>query len=157
LIISKFDQSRVLENNAYGESVRLSNELRAKQSYSYTQYGTGIIIDVPAKDGFDCETADYNKFTAWLNNSSIKKSASLFWFVIRIMAWRFPLKHSEIKNNLSIKRREEFDLILSEIKKELEWTGMVGYQNHVTLDKSLNNLHIKSIKLRDGNYKSVKI
>lgn len=156
MIISIFDQSRVLENNPYGESVRLSNELRAKQSFSYRNM-LGDLTIIPAKEGFDCENAEYNKFTAWLNNSSIKKSKSLFWFVIRIMVWRFPLKHSEIKNNLSIKRRNEFDLILSEIKKELEWVGMVGYQNNVRLDKSLDNKNVKSIKLRDGNYKSVRI
>ena len=135
------DQARKMEQTSYGECVRLSNELRAKPSYV-----NRLGVTVPAKDGFDLETADFNKFAIWLSNPLIKKSASLFWYVIRIMAWRFPTKHTDIRFNLSTRRRLEFDLILSQMKKEFEWCGKVGYQNNVVLEKA-NELNKKDIKV----------
>lgn len=146
MIISLFDQSREKEQSAYGEAVRLSNELRPKPE-QIIDNGLGYSYTIPARWGFDCETAPYSDFTTWLG-SNIKKSQSLFWFVIRVMAWRFPEKHNEIKDNLSERRKLEFDIILSQMKKEIEWVGTVGYQNMVELNpnSNLNNKNIKVVK-----------
>jgi hypothetical protein len=158
MIISLFDQTRKEERTAYGESVRLSNELRYKPAR--TQIGLdGLRIDYPAINGFDCETANYSKFTLWLNDTTKKKSKSLFWFVIRLMAWRFPEKHTEIKNSLSDRNKIEFELILSELKKEQEWIGLTGYQNQVELnpDSELNNKNVRVIKKNNDRYVTKKV
>jgi len=152
-----FDQSRERESNAYGEAVRLSNELRSKPARTEITM-EGVRKEYPAVNGFDCETADYSEFTLWLNDTTKKKSKSLFWFVIRIMAWRFPEKHTEIKTNLSENNHLEFELILSQMKKEQEWLGLTGYQNQVELDpdSSLNSKNVRVIKGKNDTYKSVK-
>lgn len=152
--LSIFDQTRKNEDSTYGESVRLSNELRYMAGH--TDPNTGFWI--PEKLGFNCETAPYSDFTNWLNDATIKKSKSLFWFVIRIMAWRFEDKHTEIRNNLDQSRVLEFDLILSQMKKELEWVGRVGYQNMVELDPDspINKNNIKVIKRPNDTFKSVR-
>lgn len=134
--ISLLDQTKKGQHNSYGEVVRLSNELRAT---------------------FNCEAADYFDFMSWLNNPAIKKSQVLFWFVIRIMAWRFPTKHTEIRNKLAERRRLEFDLILSQMKKEVEWVGTVGYQNMVRLDGSLTHPRRRTIKLNNDQYKVINL
>jgi hypothetical protein len=153
-----FDQSRVKEKSSYGESVRLSNELRYKPTHTRLD-PDGNLITVSEKWGFNCETANYSDFKTWFNDETIKKSESLFWFVIRIMAWRFPEKHTEIKESLSPKRRLEFELILSELKKEQEWLGLTGYQNQVELnpDSPLNSKNIRVVKGNNDTYKSVKL
>lgn len=161
MILPLFDQTRKNERSSYGESVRLSNELRAVPSYEKTVFDTDIqgggvkTITIPAKWGFNCETADYKDFNTWLN-STVKKSASLFWFVIRIMAWRFPQKHAEMRTNLAERRKLEFDLILSQMKREFEWVGTVGYSGMVRLDGSLTKPHNKIIKLKNDGYKIVR-
>lgn len=147
------DQLRKMELTPYGESVRLSNELRAKPPTSFID-SDGNTINKPAMWGFDCETALYSDFTTWLNDVTIKKSPSLFWFVIRIMVWRFENKHSEIRNNLNLKHRDEFDLIISKIQKNFDWVGKVGYQNMVRLDGSLTN---KNVRVITSKNKSIKI
>jgi len=155
--ISPFDQNRKNENSSYGESVRLSNELRSKPEIRIT--GVRNLVNVtPAKVGFNCETGTYNEFTKWLNDTTIKKSQSLFWFVIRIMAWRFPTKHTEIKNNLAERRKLEFDLILSQMKKEIEWIGQTGYQNMIVLESAnkLNNSNVRIIKKKNDSFKFVR-
>jgi len=152
-----FDQTRERELSSYGEAVRLSNELRAKPARSVINYD-GERIDYPAKDGFDCEIAEYNQFIIWLNDSNKKKSRSLFWFVIRIMSIRFPEKHNEIRNSLSDRNKVEYGFILSEMSNEIEWFGLTGYQNQVELNPS-SELNIKNIKVIKGNndtYKTVK-
>lgn len=148
--ISILDQIRKGQHTTYGEAVRLSNELRSKPASSF-EIG-GITYTIPAKTGFDCETAPYSDFTSWFNDITIKKSQSLFWFVIRIMAWRFPDKHTEIRSNLAERRRLEFDLILSQMKNEIEWVGTVGYQNMVRLDGSLTNPRTRIIKKSNDVY-----
>ena len=77
-----FDQSRKLESNAYGEAVRLSNELRSKPAITEISM-EGVRKDYPSISGFDCETADYSVFTLWLNDTTKKKSKSLFWIPIK--------------------------------------------------------------------------
>jgi len=149
-----FDQTREREQTPYGESVRLSNELRSK--LATTKFTAIGLENVPVKWGFDCETAPYSDFITWLNDGTIRKSQSNFWFTIRIMVWRFPTKYTEIKNNLASRRRLEFDLIVSQLKKEVEWVGTVGYQNMVRLDDSLTNPRVKIVKLRNGGYKIVR-
>ena len=55
--LTRFDESRKMEadGSAYGEAVRLANELRAKPAHTeITQFGERI--DHPAISGFDVET-----------------------------------------------------------------------------------------------------
>ena len=155
-----FDQNRKDEPSTYGESVRLSNELRAIKAHTVLKWEVNSFgqdeqktYNIPDKWGFDCETAPYTDFTKWVNNKSIKKSQSLFWFVIRIMIWRFPEKHSEIRSALTERHYLEFDLIASQMKKEMEWIGLVGYQNNVRLDNSLTNTESKIVKLKNDQYR----
>lgn len=156
--IPLFDQTRKDELTSYGEAVRLSNELRSKPARTEIDI-QGLRKDYPAVNGFDCETASYSDFNIWLNDNSIKKSRSLFWFVIRIMCIRFPEKHTEIKTNLAEKNKLEFDLILSQMKNEMEWIGLVGYQNNVELDaeSELNIKNIKVVKKNDDVYVTRKV
>lgn len=158
-----FDQTRKDELSSYGESVRLSNEIRAVQAHQIQRIETNVFgreelktYNVPAKEGFDVETGSYNDFNLWLNNTTIKKSQSLFWFVIRIMAIRFPEKHSEMRANMAQRHLLEFDLILSQMKNEIEWVGTVGYSGMVRLDKSLNNVRNRIVKLNNDMYKVVR-
>lgn len=156
--IPLFDQTRERELNAYGEAVRLSNELRSKPARTIINLD-GERTDYPAIQGFNCETADYSVFTNWLNDSNKKKSKSLFWFVIRLMAWRFPDKHTEIKTNLSESNHLEFELILSQMKKEKEWLGLTGYQNQVELNPNspLNSKNVRVIKGNNDVYTTKKV
>ena len=66
-------------------------------------------------------------------------TASQFWYIIRVMAMRFKEKHAEIMNNLTLDRRQEFSLILSELPHDIDmnWLGKVGFTNNVRLDNSL--------------------
>ena len=155
-----FDQTKGNPDNitGEGESIRLSNELRAKPSMPIkNEFGQIIGISNP-KWGFDCETAPYSDFTTWLNDGTIKKSKSLFWFVIRIMAWRFPEKHTEIRSNLSENRKLEFDLILSQMKKDIFWVGQCGLQNMVELNPEsvLNKKDVRIVKKPNDKFKWVR-
>ena len=145
--IPLFDQTREGEKTPYGGGVRLSNELRAIKANTIPKRNElGVISGfVDARWGFNCETAPYSDFVKWLS-VSVKRSPSKFWFVIRIMAWRFEKKHTEIRNNLSPKRKLEFDLILSQMKKEQDWLGRVDLQNMVLLE-SANPLNLKNIEV----------
>lgn len=151
-----FEQSRKTELSSYGEAVRISNELRYSPSGNKINSDGELFFDKGRLWRFDSETADYSKFTAWLNDSTIKKSQSLFWFVIRIMAIRFPEKHSEIRINLAENHKLEFDLILSQMKNDMAWVGTVGYSNMVRLDDSLLNLNNRVVKLKNDGYKIVR-
>jgi hypothetical protein len=160
LNIPLFDQTRKMELSSYGESVRLSNELRAVPAHQEQRIETNVFgqeelktYNIPSKWGFDCETAPYSDFNTWLNDITIKKSQSLFWFVIRIMAWRFPENHSLMRSNMSERRLLEFDLILSQMKKEVEWCGTVGYSNMVRLDKTIFDDRNVVVNLNNDRYK----
>ena len=93
--IPMFDQSKIYKDDnsnslsGEGESIRLSNELRSQPSQTIIDV-FGLRVDIPAKQGFDCETADFITMVNWLADSRIKKSESLIAFVHRILAVRFP-------------------------------------------------------------------
>lgn len=154
--IPLFDQTRKDEHNTYGEFGRLANQLRPKAAI--TGIGSdGLRFDYPAKWGFDCETAPYSDFETWMNSELRKESKVLFWFVLRVMAWRFPDKHTEIKSKLNIKDNLEFDMILSEIRHEENWLGEVSYQNMTTYSKIYNYLaKSKLIKLKNDAWKVIR-
>ena len=132
-----------------GESIRLSNELRAKPARTILNV-LGQRVEIPAKQGFDIETADYLIIKNWLNGNA-KKSQSLFWFVVRTLALRFPDKHTEIKRNLALKHKLEFELILSELRNEVEFLGKVGFSGMVRLDKSLTKSKNKVVIDKNEN------
>jgi len=54
------DQSRKMENSAYGEAVRLSNELRSKPKHSIFDLDGNETI-IPAKNGINIETASISE------------------------------------------------------------------------------------------------
>ena len=154
--LSNVDYSKYLDNSAYGEFVRLTEELMPKQVPIYNEKLQ--VIGYREKLGFDWKSAPYSSFTNWLNNTSIKKSRSLFWTVIDIMIWRFPEKHNEIRNNIADNRKLEFDLHVSEFKKEYEWIGCRGYQNMVELnpDSIINRKDVRIIKKSNDRFKFVR-
>ena len=72
------------------------------------------------------------------------------------MCCRFPEKHTEIRNRLTLHLRKEFDIILSQLKREIEWIGTVGYSNMVRLDGSLTKPFNRVVKLKNDKYKIIK-
>lgn len=141
--IPLFDQSRESELTFYGESVRLSNELRAKPAH--TVIGVrGMRFDYPAKDGFDIETCTVRQIQNWINNSTIKKSQSLLMFVFRIFCVRFPIEYAEQKKLIDARFQREMEYIESQAKNEIEWFGQTGYSNFVRLDGSLTDSNLQT-------------
>ncbi len=152
------DQTREKEMTPYGESVRLSNELRLIPD------GTKLILNeanVLVKVftggrlwGFDIETASYGKLLSYFTDSRIKKrSESLIAFVNRILSIRFPNEYAQDKNKIEkIIGYSEYSLIQSEAKNEMEWFGEVSYQNKVRLDGSLTNPNVRIEKLNSGRF-----
>lgn len=157
--IPLFDQTKLVTDSnklaitEEAESIRLSNELRAKPMTSYIHATTGLRVDVPAKQGFDCETADFMTMVNWLADTRIKKSESLIAFVHRIMSVRFPTEYAQNRDKIQARYKLEFEMIQSNAKNDIEWFGEVGFQNQVRLDGSLNNTKSKIIKQRNGEIK----
>ena len=144
--LSDFDQTKADPKliNFESEAVRLSNELRPQKARTIIHID-GSRLDYPARSGFDCETAPIRDFYNWLNNSSIKKSKGLFWFVIRIMAVRFPNEHTEIRKKLAPYNIPEFELILSVLKNEASFFGEVGFAGMTEISKPNNrNVLVKN-------------
>jgi len=118
-----------VNKDAESECVRLSNELRNKPAFTTL---TGRVI--PARtDGFDIETASFGIIKQWLNDESKKKSPSLFCFVHRILAVRFPTEHKSMKVHRNFE--EERNLIDEKKKNDVSWFGEVSYSGKVTLLK----------------------
>jgi len=161
MIISMFDQTKIrkddghISNTPEGEAVRLSNELRAMPARTYLN-PDGIRVDVPAKRGFDCETADFQTMIDWLADTRIKKSNSLVMFVYRILAVRFPTEYAQNKSNIDNRLKLEYELIQSNAKNDVFWFGEVGFSGLVRLDGSLNRNNNRSVKQRNGEIKIVK-
>ena len=137
--LSPFDQSKADPRNLSYESeaVRLSNELRARPSITYIDVH-GVRVDIPVKQGFDCETADFNTMVNWLADTRIKKSESLIAFVHRILAVRFPNEYTLYRDNINDRYRLEYEMIQSNAKNDIFWMGEVGFQNKVRLDNSIS-------------------
>ena len=120
------------------EAVRLSNELRTKPAKTFIDID-GIRIDIPAKRGFDCETADFMTMVNWLADTRIKKSESLIAFVYRILSVRFSTEYEQHKDQIKARYKLEYEMIQSKSKNDVSWFGEVGYGNKVRLDGSLTN------------------
>lgn len=155
--IPMFDQSKIYKNNntisltGEGEAVRLSNELRSQPAKTIIDpFGTRV--DIPAKQGFDCETCDFNDLWNWLINSNIKKSESLIAFVHRILSIRFPTEYSQHKNNIDSRYKLEYEMIQSHATNDIHWLGQVGFQNMVRLDKSLTLKTSNTIKNKNEEF-----
>lgn len=153
-----FDQTRKDEKNTYGESVRLSNELRLIPSGNVAKISTltselEMVFSEGRPWGFDVETAEYGKLLSYFTDNRIKKrSQSLISFVNRVLAIRFPTEYAQDKIKIEkIIGHSEYLLIQSVAKNETEWLGEVSYQNMVRLDGSLTNPNVKISKLKDGS------
>ncbi len=150
------DQSRKMELSFYGDAVRLSNELRAKPSSTYLHPTTGQRVDIPARQGFDCETADFMTMVNWLADTRIKKSESLIAFIHRIMAVRFPTEYAQNKDKIQARYQLEYEMIQSNSKNDVSWFGEVGFSNKVRLDGSLTNPDSKVVRKRNDEIKIVR-
>ena len=117
-----FDQSKIRDDEGKisltteAEAVRLSNDLRSKPSRTYIG-PNGKRIDVPAKQGFDIETANFKTIVNWLADTRINN--------------RYKLEHEMIKSNA---------------KDDIFWLGEVGFSNMIRLDGSLTNKNNKVVK-----------
>lgn len=119
------------------ECVRLSNELRNRPAFTNV-FG----MSYKAKtDGFDIEIAPFGIIRQWLYDESKKKSPSLFCFVHRVLAVRFPTEHKAMKVHRNFKA--EKNLIDEKKKNNVSWFGEVGYSGKVTLSKKI--LRMKKI------------
>ena len=153
-----FDQSKLIKSNGStsltteAEAIRLSNELRSKPMRSFIDMA-GNRVDIPAKQGFDCETADFTTMVNWLADTRIKKSESLIAFVHRVMAVRFPNEYAQNKSKIDSRYKLEMDMIESKAKNDISWLGEVGFSNMVRLDKSLTSENNIVIKQRNGEIK----
>jgi len=163
LKLSKFDQNRITDDSnniietPYSQAVRLSNELRSKPARTYIDSATGQRIDVPAKIGFDIETCTILQIKNWINDRTIKKSEALLMFVHRVLAMRFETEYSQMKDKIDSRFLQEYDLIQSEKRNEIEWLGDVGYSNLTRLDRSINNSKNKIVRQKNGSIKVVRI
>ena len=157
-----FDQSKIYKDDnsnslsGEGESIRLSNELRSHPSQTIIDV-FGLRVDIPAKQGFDCETADFITMVNWLADSRIKKSESLIAFVHRILAVRFPTEYSQHKNNIDSRYKLEYEMIQSHATNDIHWLGQVGFQNMVRLDKSLTLKTSNTIKNKNEEFEVKRI
>ena len=157
-----FDQSKIRDDTGKisltteAEAVRLSNELRSKPSRTYIG-ANGKRIDIPAKQGFDIETADFKTIVNWLADSRIKKSESLIAFVHRFLSIKFSNEYSKYKSKIDNRYKLEHEMIESNSKNDIFWLGEVGFSNMVRLDGSLNNKNTRVIKQKNGEIKTVKI
>ena len=154
--LSKFENQELIDNNIQSyskveEAKRLADELRS-QPPKTTITMSGKRINIPAKEGFDCETCDFNTLCNWLRNTK-EKSQSLIAFVHRVLSIRFPNEYAQKKNYIDMRYRTEFELIGSNATNDITWLGETGFQNCVRLDSSLSNHTLKVIKRKNDNIK----
>jgi len=155
LNIPTFDQSKIRKDNGKlsltpeAEAVRLSNELRSKPAKTFID-NMGKRINISAKRGFDCETADFETMVNWLADTRIKKSESLIVFVHRVLSIRFSQKYAQLKDKIDGRYKIEQELIQSNSKNDIFWLGEVGFANLVRSDDSLTDSRNKVIISRSG-------
>jgi len=146
--ISLFDQTKERKITFEGEAVRLSNELRAKPSRTFIDID-GNRVDIPTKQGFDCETVDFMTMVNWLADTRIKKSESLIAFVHRIMSVRFSTEYAQYKDKINSRYKLEYEMIQSNSKNDASWFGEVGFSNMVRYDGILNDNRNKVVIKRN--------
>ena len=155
LNISPVDQTKKDDTTFEGEAVRLANELRSAPGQTIIG-PAGERQDIPAKQGFDIETADFNTMVNYLADTRIKKAESSRAFIHRVLAWRFPTEYAQKRDSIDNRYKLEYEMIQSNSKKDIEDLGMVGFQNNVRLDGSLTKNYVRTEKQRNGNIRSVK-
>jgi hypothetical protein len=159
--IPMFNQSKIRKDDGNmsltleAEAIRLSNELRAQPARSYINIH-GVRVDLPAKQGFDCETADFMTMVNWLADTRIIKSESLIVFVHRILSVRFPTEYAQYRDNINARYKLEYEMIQSNAKNDIFWLGEVGFSNMVRYDNSLTNNKNKILKQRNGEIKVIR-
>lgn len=128
------------------EAVALANELRYKPDSSkiFVSDGKTKKIFVAGRLwGFDCETCTFQKLMSYFTGNKIKRSQSLISFVIRVMVLRFPKEYHENKNRIErLIGKDEYVMIESSKKNEIEWLGEVGFQNMVYYTKLKKNVNV---------------
>ena len=128
------------------EAVALANELRYKPNSSriiVNDLGESIkIFEAGRLWGFDCETCTFQKLMSYFTGK-IKRSQSLISFVIRIMALRFPKEYHENKNRIEkLIGKDEYEIIESNKRNEINWLGECGFQNMVYYTKLKKNVNV---------------
>lgn len=84
------DQSRKMEYSSYGEYVRLSNEHRSKDAYSY-ESAEGETINVPEYVGVDVETCTILELETCHTQSSCRAQNEFLYLVIEMRKGNIPI------------------------------------------------------------------
>ena len=154
-----FDQSRKNETfSFYKEAVALSNELRAIPANTKPITNLiGVITGyVPARAGFDIETCDITDIQNWLNDPTKKKSQSLLMFVHRVMAVRFDIEYTRLKDTIDSRFNREHERVETEKKNEVEWFGEVSVNGLIRLDGSLDNPKARALRQNNSKFTIVR-
>lgn len=117
----------------------------------------GNRIDVPEKRGIDTHTCEPMDFVNWFADTRIKKSETARMNVMRKMAVRFPTEFARYKTKIDQRYRLEMEMIESKATNDPRFFGEVSYGEMVRLDGSLSNPKNKVIKLKNENFKVVRI
>lgn len=122
-----YDETFENDLTCHGEFVRLYKRVKTDRSQEVDEGGK---IKAEAYTGIDVITAPYEDFVTWLNRPE-ETEASIVWFVLRVMCYRFTDKHSEIRSNLNTQQQSEWDMLVSECPKDgdVSWFGRVGFSN----------------------------
>jgi hypothetical protein len=155
MTISALSQSVEQEQTYEAEACRLANELRSKPARTVINtYGSRTVrTDIPAKQGFDIETASFKTMVNYLADSRIKKSESIIQFIHKVLHWRFEAEYNAKKDKIFNRFKLEKEMIQSNAKRDIEWLGESGFQNF-RQDGLFHKSNVITEKLRDGTVKS---
>jgi len=129
------------------ESIALANELRYRADSTkifVNDLGKSVKIFVAGRLwGFNVEDCTFIKLMSYFTGNKIKRSQSLISFVIRIMALRFPKEYHENKNRIvKLIGKDEYEMIDSNKRNEINWLGECGFQNMVYYTKLKKNVNV---------------
>jgi len=149
--ISALDQSVEQDTTYEDEACRLANELRSKPAKTIINtYGSWTErTDIPAKKGFDVETASFKTMVDYLADSRIKKSESIIQFIHKVLHWRFESEYNAKKDKIFNRFNLEKEMIQSNAAREAEWLGKSGFQNF-RQDGLFHKSNVITEELRNG-------
>jgi hypothetical protein len=129
--ITALNQTDQQDQTYEDEACRLANELRAKPARTIINtFGSRTErTDIPAKQGFDVETASFKIMVDYLADSRIKKSESSIQFIHKVLHWRFETEYNNKKDKIFNRFKLEKEMIQSNAEREIEWLGKSGFQN----------------------------
>ena len=151
MTISALSKSVLQEQTFEDEACRLANELRSKPAKTVINtYGSRTVrTDIPAKQGFDIETASFKTMVNYLADSRIEKSESSIQFIHKVLHWRFEAEYNSKKDKIFKRFKLEKEMIQSNATHEIEWLGKSGYQNF-RQDGLFHESNVITEELRNG-------